>query len=168
MPAATSKIDPSMAWYLLGLTKGTIYTGLTIQSVSPMLTSVTTVLNLCLENVKYQSSNMITAANGIVQSSSAMMTLPLSLTAPGDFISYVSQGSDDYSVRLDDETLNALTLTLKDETGTVFTLADNLQNVEYNCVLRLDTCHREHSQESSLQQIVEYLRLIFLSSNINT
>jgi hypothetical protein len=165
-------VDPMSAYAILGMSKGLVYyqfnpSGLFADgqpSIGPI-----TQLYLCVENVSVKfTPNLSTTAGTAMDPMSTLMGVPLQLTAPGDVISVGAADTGQF-LEIANNDLTMLTLTLRDEDGNLFTLADDVPDAEYNCVIKVEVMKIDdvmHKVYVGVLKMIEYLRLIFIQRSI--
>ena len=162
------RTDNSM-YYILGFDKGSLITKAVGQSIiSPNILNVYLSHNIdvYLENVSPDKnvSAIENSSNNTAKPSQCVLTLT------NDFPPYTTLNFDNqdnwFRLNIKEKFLNKLRITIRDE-------YKNLMNfiTDYNLVLKIETYSNDNSMENkkltALQSIEDYLRLNFVSNNIN-
>lgn len=166
------KVDPLTAFAILGMRKDHVYSAFVSDVVpadgQPSIGPITQ-LYMCVENVSVKfAPNLGTTAGTSMEALSTLLSIPLQMTAPGDVLS-VSATDTGQFLEIANNDLTMLTLTLRDEDGSLFTLADDVPDAEYNCVIKVEVMKIDdimHKVYTGVMRMIEYLRLIFIQRSI--
>ena len=169
VPATTYIFNPMLIAVVIGFNYQQYTGALTYTSQYQCSPSSTTMLNLAVDGVTSVAQNHCTVTSTTTEPVSYLVSLPLQLTAPGDIITYSTNSTDIFFLKIQEKNITYLTLSLRDENDAIFTLADSDTLSEYNAVIRVDTVRQDNSQSELLRAIdsvVDYLRLIFVGAHL--
>lgn len=164
------RVDPLSAYAILGMSKGHVYASITTMEADgqPSIGPVTQ-LYLCAENVSVKfTPNLCTTAGTTMEPVSTLMSIPLQTFAPGDVISVGATDTGQF-LEIANNDLTMLTLVLRDEDGNMFTLADDVPDAEYNCVIKVEVMKADDTMRkvyAGVLRMIEYLRLIFIQRSV--
>jgi hypothetical protein len=166
-------VDPMTAYVILGMRKNYAYISEINETVvvadgQPSIGPMTQ-LYLCVENVTSKfAPNLATTAGNAMEAMSTLLSLPIQTTAPGDVITVGAADTGQF-LEVANNDLTMLTLTLRDEDGKLFTLADDVPDAEYNCVIKIEVMKIDdvmHKIHVGVLRMIEYLRLLFVQRSI--
>lgn len=158
---------PGQACVPLGFNRESYFTDASFQvtSVKVLRPTLSERINVHIDNLAPYDKANLTNADGIAKSSNSILSI-VNNFSPFDIIKYESN-TDLYGFVCAEKSIEKLVISLRDIDGSLLTFIDT----DFNLVLRFDTYEQDDTRPqdemlTTLKQVAEYLRLIFVSTNM--